>query len=235
MASARAVASLFLLQLLLPALSLADERAERAAAAVDALGGASPSPVFASSGPAVVRIVAISGSLRARSTNSALLRYAAQVAPAFGAELVLADVALPLFDEDVEAAGYPAAVRAIRALAASADAVLFATPEYNYGASPVTSNAIAWLSRGRSPIANKAAALVSAGGGAGGLRAQMHVRDSVQYLDMKVLNKPELTVNLFDGTQRFDGATGDLTDAATQERVEAVVAALVAWARQLAK
>ena len=104
---------------------------------------------------------------------------------------------------------------------------------------PVTSNAIAWLSRGgaagRSPIAGKPAALMSAGGGVGGLRAQMHARDSLQYLDVHVLNKPELTLNIFDGTKRFDAASGDLTDAPTQERVKAVVAALVAWAAQLAK
>lgn len=63
----------------------------------------------------------------------------------------------------------------------------------------------------------------------------MHVRDSLQFLDMKVLNKPELDVNLFDGVQRFDKASGDLVDAPMQERVKAVVAALVAWTGQLAK
>ena len=50
-----------------------------------------------------------------------------------------------------------------------------------------------------------------------------------------MLNKPELTLNIFDGTKRFDAASGDLTDVPTQERVKAVVAALVAWAAQLAK
>jgi len=186
-----------------------------------------------------VRILAVTGSLRKLSANSALLRYAAQAAKGLGAEVVFADVALPLFDQDVESAGYPAACTAIRQAAASCDAVLFATPEYNYSTSPVTSNAVAWLSRagpeGKSPIAGKPAALVSAGGGAGGLRAQMHLRDSVQYLDMKVLSKPELTINLWDGTQRFDKETGELMHADTQERVKAVVAALVAWTAQLAK
>ena len=186
-----------------------------------------------------VRVLALTGSLRKLSANSALLRFAAQAAPALGAEVVFADVNLPLFDADVEAAGHPPASVAIRALAASCDAVIFATPEYNYSMSPVTSNAIAWLSRagpeGKSPIAGKPAALMSAGGGAGGLRAQMHARDSVQFLDMKVLSKPELTLNIFDGSQRFDKATGDLVDVPTQERVKAVVAALVAWTAQLAK
>jgi chromate reductase len=186
-----------------------------------------------------IRILAVTGSLRKASANSALLRFAAQAAKGLNAEVVFADVALPLFDQDVEAAGYPAACTAIRQAAASCDAVLFSTPEYNYSTSPVTSNAIAWLSRagpeGKSPIAGKPAAFVSAGGGAGGLRAQMHARDSVQYLDMKVLSKPEFTLNLFDGTQRFDKVSGDLTDVPTQERITAVVAALVAWTVQLAK
>lgn len=186
-----------------------------------------------------LRILALTGSLRKLSANSALLRFAQAAAPALGAELLLADVALPLFDADVEAAGLPEPVRALRALAASCGAVILATPEYNYSMSPVTSNAIAWLSRagaeGKSPIAGKPAALVSAGGGAGGLRAQMHARDSLQFLDMKLLNKPEMTLNIFDGTQRFDKATGDLTDGPTQERLKAVLAALVAWTAQCAK
>lgn len=117
--------------------------------------------------------------------------------------------------------------------------MLLATPEYNYSMSPVTSNAIAWLSRagpdGKSPLVAKPAALMSAGGGSGGLRAQMHARDSLQCLDVRVINKPELTLNIFDGTQRFDKASGDLVDVPTQERVKAVVAALVAWTAQIAK
>ena len=94
-----------------------------------------------------LRILALTGSLRKLSANSALLRFAQAAAPALGAELLLADVALPLFDADVEAAGLPEPVRALRALAASCGAVILATPEYNYSMSPVTSNAIAWLSR----------------------------------------------------------------------------------------
>jgi chromate reductase len=188
---------------------------------------------------AKIRILAVTGSLRKLSANSALLRFAAQAAPALGAEVVFADVALPLFDQDVEAAGYPEPCLAIRRAAASCDAVLFATTEYNYSTSPVLSNAIAWLSRGgpegKSPVVGKPAALVSAGGGKGGLRAQMHARDSLQYLDMKVLSKPELDLNIFDGVRRFDSESGDLIDASTQERVKAVVAALVEWTEQLAK
>ena len=187
----------------------------------------------------VVRVFALSGSLRKASANSALLRYAAAVAPSVGAELFVADAALPLFNQELEPAAYAdGPVRAVRALAASCDAVLLATPEYNYSTSPVTSNAIAWLSRGgpegKSPVAGKAVALVSAGGGLGGMRAQMHARDSLQFLDARVVNKPEVAVPLFSGTKYFDDA-GELVDGATQEKVKALLAALVALTTQLAK
>ena len=79
-----------------------------------------------------IRILALTGSLRKLSANSALLRFAAQIAPSLGAEVIFADVSLPLFDQDLEAQGYPEACLAIRRAAASCDAVLFATPEYNY-------------------------------------------------------------------------------------------------------
>lgn len=117
--------------------------------------------------------------------------------------------------------------------------MLLATTEYNYSMSPVLSNTIAWLSRngteGKSPIAGKAFALMSAGGGLGGMRAQMHARDSLQFLDARVINKPELFINLWDGTKRFDDSTGDLTDEQMQGRVKAILVALAASVAQLAK
>ena len=188
---------------------------------------------------AAIRVLALSGSLRKLSCNTALARYAAAAAPALGADFVVADLAsLPMYNQDLEA-NFPAPALELRKLAASCDAIFFCSPEHNYSTAPVMSNAIAWLSRagpeGKSPIVGKPAAIVSAGGGAGGLRSQMHLCDSVQFLDIKVLNKPEFTMNLYDGTQRFDKETGALTDKASQERLQAVVAALVAWTKQLAK
>jgi chromate reductase len=70
----------------------------------------------ASAAPAkLVRVLALSGSLRKLSANSALLRFAQSSAAALGAEIVVAEVQLPLFDQDVEAAGFPPAAQCVPA------------------------------------------------------------------------------------------------------------------------
>ena len=99
--------------------------------------------------PPPVRILALTGSLRRLSANTALLR-ACAASP--HATVVLGDVSLPLYNSDTEAAEFsaPAAsspVRALRDLARGCDALLLAAPEYNHSFSPVLGNALAWLSR----------------------------------------------------------------------------------------
>ena len=91
----------------------------------------------------------------------------------------------------------PASVKELTDKVASADAILFATPEYNYSYSGVLKNAIDWASRGSpSPFAGKAAAVMGAGGGMGTSRAQYHVRQVGVFLDLHFVNKPEVTVNV---------------------------------------
>jgi len=95
-----------------------------------------------------MKVLAISGSLRAASWNTALLRAMQQTAPS-GVEVelcVLHD--LPFFNEDLESAsGWPAAVMALRRKVQEADAVIVSTPEYNSGMPGVLKNAFDWLSR----------------------------------------------------------------------------------------
>jgi chromate reductase, NAD(P)H dehydrogenase (quinone) len=96
----------------------------------------------------MISILGISGSLRARSYNTALLRLAQSVA---GPEVSL-DVAtlhgIPLYDGDLEQReGVPATVRALKARMLANHALLLATPEYNHGIPGVFKNAIDWLSR----------------------------------------------------------------------------------------
>jgi chromate reductase len=92
-------------------------------------------------------IVAISGSLRVRSFNSMLLRAAVEVAPA-GVSVVAASIAeVPLYNADVEAAGMPAPVAALKEEVAGCDGLLLVTPEYNNSIPGVFKNAIDWLSR----------------------------------------------------------------------------------------
>jgi NAD(P)H-dependent FMN reductase len=90
----------------------------------------------------------MSGSLRAGSFNSALLRAAAAEMPS-GATLEIATIkGIPLYDGDVESAsGVPAAAAALKDRIASADGVLLVTPEYNNSIPGVFKNAIDWLSR----------------------------------------------------------------------------------------
>ena len=92
-----------------------------------------------------VNVLALSGSLRAASINSALLRAAARLAAAPVAVRVFTGLGtLPLFNPDLDAAP-PAAVRALRQAVAAADALLIASPEYAHGVSAPVKNALDWL------------------------------------------------------------------------------------------
>lgn len=95
----------------------------------------------------MARILGISGSLRAQSFNTSLLR-AAQAAAGDGIELEAATLhGIPLYDGDVEREGMPAAVNALKERILANDALLLVTPEYNNGIPGVFKNAIDWLSR----------------------------------------------------------------------------------------
>lgn len=125
-------------------------------------------------------ILGLSGSLRAGSFNTALLRTAARLMPA-GATLELATLhGIPLYDGDVEARdGIPPAVQALKDRIVACDALLLATPEYNNGMPGVLKNGIDWLSRPPADIARvfggRPVALLGASPGAfGTILAQNH-------------------------------------------------------------
>src|SRR5689334_9587936 len=127
-----------------------------------------------------MKVLAISGSLRADSHNSKLLRAAAELFPA-GVEVEIWDGLreVPPYDEDDDGADAPAAVAQLRAAIAGADALFFATPEYNPSIPGALKNAIDWASRpaGSSVFLNKPVAVVGASTGAfGALWAQAELR-----------------------------------------------------------
>lgn len=174
----------------------------------------------------MTRILGISGSLRERSYNSALLRAAAELAPPH-VEIVTFDLSeIPLYNDDVEAAGDPEPVAELRAAVAEADALLFATPEYNRGTSGVLKNAIDWLSRPAlaSVLRWKPAAVMGASSGRGATRrAQQQVRDALLFPGAVVLEEPEVLIPI--AWERFD-ADGALVDPLTRESVRSLVEAL---------
>src|SRR5258708_19437652 len=105
-----------------------------------------------------MRILAVSGSLRAASKNTQLLHAATEAAPE-GVEVEVWEGIgdLPLYDQDLELQELPASVRRLREDWAAADAILFSTPEYNGSIPGVLKNALDWASRpvAAGPLRNK--------------------------------------------------------------------------------
>jgi chromate reductase, NAD(P)H dehydrogenase (quinone) len=178
-------------------------------------------------------VLGICGSLRKASYNMAALRTAVEVRPP-GMTIEIADIsAIPLYNEDVRALGFPPPVEKLRQQIKAADALLFACPEYNYSMSGVLKNAIDWASRPPDqPFAGKPVAIISAAAGmAGGARSQLHLRQSCVFLDMHPLNKPEVLI--FQAQNKFDAA-GKLTDDVARGLIRDLMAALRRWTQQLA-
>jgi chromate reductase len=182
----------------------------------------------------VVTILGISGSLRKASFNSAALRAAKELAPE-GVALTIHEGLrdIPPYDDDLRAGeGYPAAVQAFRAAIKAADAVLIATPEYNYSISGVLKNAIDWASRPpEQPFDGKPIAIIGASGGMlGTARAQYDLRKMFVFLNGHVLNEPE--VMIAQAASKFD-AEGRLTDETTRGLIAQQLAALRDWTLRL--
>lgn len=168
-------------------------------------------------------LLALSGALRHGATNTLLLRAAAAHYPK--AALTLADLNLPLYDGDTEAAGFPAAVQTLHAQIAAADAVIIATPEYNGALSGVLKNALDWVSRIKPhPWADKPVAIMSAAGGQyGGLRAQDTLRAAMAPFQARLIDGP--VVALGESYKHFNDQ-GALTHVETQAKLGALMAAL---------
>jgi chromate reductase len=179
-------------------------------------------------------ILGIPGSLRRASMNRGLLRAAQETAPD-GVTIDIYDLNdIPLFNADVEAEGLPPAVHDFKERIRAADALLFATPEYNYSFTGVLKNAIDWASRPTPPPGNalrhKPAAMMGAGGGAGTGRAQLALRHVFINTETYIMGRPELVVQ--NARTLFD-EHGELLDETVRERVGLVVEALVAWTHRL--
>jgi chromate reductase len=164
-----------------------------------------------------VKILAISGSLRGSSHNTGLLRAAAEEAPG-DVELVAWDGLreIPPYDADDDVQPGPAAVEALRDAVRDADAVLFATPEYNSSVPGALKNALDWASR---PLAtnafrNKPVAVIGSSTGMfGAVWAQAELRKVLGAMGARVA---EVELAVGHAQDRFD-EQGVLVDDATRD------------------
>ena len=145
-----------------------------------------------------IRIGLLSGSLRKGSYNSQLAAYVAKVTAEGGDveidTISLAELDLPMFSEDLEAAEFPSSALELKERMIACDAFLVASPEYNGSISGALKNAIDWASRpreGEAPLAcfkGKVGGLLAASPGAiGGLRGLRHVRQILTQLHVVVV------------------------------------------------
>ncbi len=176
-----------------------------------------------------MHILALIGSLRAASYNRMAVGAAIEVAPP-DMQIEIAEIGdLPLYNQDVETAGIPPVVRRLKDQIKAADAILFASPEYNYSMPGVLKNAIDWVSRppADNPFNGKPCAILSASTGMlGGARAQYHLRQSCVFLNLLPMNKPE--VMIARALEKFD-ANGKLTDDVTRKVLKSFMQSLQAW------
>jgi chromate reductase len=151
------------------------------------------------------------------------------------AELEIFDLeGIPPFNQDLENQP-PEKVKEFKAKIRAADAILIATPEYNYSIPGVLKNAIDNASRpyGDNAFDGKSVAIMGASiGMLGTARAQYHLRQSLVFLNMYPLNQPEVMVPF--AQEKID-QNGRVTDQKTREKIKELLEALVIWTRKLKK
>ena len=172
-----------------------------------------------------MKVLGISGSLRKGSYNSMALRAAQKLAPA-GMEISIADISqIPMYNDDVRAAGEPAAVTALKAQVRAADAVLIVTAEYNFSIPGVLKNTLDWLSRPpEPPFDGKTVAIMGASPGpVGTARVQYHMRQVMVFMNAFVVNKPEVFIS--NCASKFN-EQGELTDETTAKFIGELLVSL---------
>ena len=178
------------------------------------------------------RIFSFAGSLRKGSYNKALLRAAAELLPK-DVKLEIFDLeGIPPFNADLEQRP-PQRVKKFKAGVRAADALLIASPEYNYSIPGVLKNAIDWGSRpyGDSCFDDKPVAVMGAAGGMlGTARVQYHLRQSFVFLDMHALNRPEVMVTF--AADKID-ESGRVHDEPTRTKIRELIESLVEWSNRL--
>ncbi|MFC4931012.1 NADPH-dependent FMN reductase [Massilia sp. GCM10023247] len=177
---------------------------------------------------ATKKIAVVVGSLRKESFSRKLAKAMMGMAPG-KLEMEIVEIGdLPLYNEDVEAAGPPPAWSAFRERIGAADGILFVTPEYNRSTPGALKNAIDVGSRpyGKAAWTGKPCAIVSQSPGAlGGFGANHHLRQSLPFLNMPAMPGPEAYLGGI--ASKFEGET--LTDESLRGFLQTFVDSFVAW------
>jgi chromate reductase len=173
-------------------------------------------------------IIAVSGSLRKGSYNSALVRAFKERAPE-GVHIEIIDISkLAVYDQDMDA-HFPPEVQAIKDKIIAADGIILATPEYNRSMSSAMKNFIDWTSRpyGTSPWTGKAVYTIGATMGMGGTAlAQADLRKSLLFLNASIMGQPEFYLTM---AQNVIDESGKVTDENTLRHIDGAFSAFTAF------
>ena len=173
-----------------------------------------------------VRVLALSGSLRRASSNSALVGAVARLAPDTVAVSIYGELAtLPPFNPDLDGDDAPAAVVRLRAALQACDAVLISSPEYAHGVPGALKNALDWVV-GSSELVDKPIALINASGRA--RHAWASLAETLAVMSARVIPDASITVSL-DGSAL--DADGIVADAARSNALRSAIEALANAAR----
>jgi chromate reductase, NAD(P)H dehydrogenase (quinone) len=177
-------------------------------------------------------IAGLAGSLRRASFHRGLIRAARELAPEGVTVVPYRELdVIPFFNQDVEDRGDPAPVKDFKETIRQADAVLIATPEYDYAIPGVLTNALDWALRQPSPFRHKPVGIVGTSpGSVGTARGQMVLRQILLHPPAYVMLEPQMLIPF--ALQRFDQQTGDLVDERTRERMRRFLVALLEWSRR---
>ncbi len=178
-----------------------------------------------------INILGFAGSLRKGSYNKILLNTAKELAPE-NCKIEIFDLeGIPPFNQDLESEP-PEQVKLFKEKIRKADAVLIVTPEYNYSMPGVLKNALDWASRpyGDNAFYGKPGAIMGGSiGMLGTARAQYHLRQVCVFLNIILLNQPEVMVPFID--KKVD-TNGRITDEATIAKIKELLEALIVWTKK---
>ena len=176
-------------------------------------------------------ILGLAASLRRASFHRGIVRAAHEVAPEWMSCDSFDLGSIPYFNQDLEDQGIPEPVRELREKLRTYDAVLIATPEYDYAIPGVLASALDWCLRSRhdpTPFRHKPVGIAGASpGGAGTARGQMVLRQILLHAPAYVMPEPQMLIPF--SREKFDGQTGDLVDEETRKRLRRFLTALVEW------